>query len=738
MPKITSVKSVSSLITKLIVLLTTIVTLLLITFFVFIKYKQIDNLNNQNKSIIESNIALFKSNISEKLSMIASSRSFMDYLRSGEESRKRLYSDFALDLSNFHDESIKGFMIESTDNKNNNLIYDYGDKTPYSVAVNLCYLDNSLNQQYGNCTHIMYIYFDRKYVFDSLVSINPSIKECSLQSSSCQQFNVFKNNDLGNFKIENHRNLSLDLTIPVKVDIIIYIGIFLLFITIILLAALAITILNKAISKYIGYPLNSLIDDIKEKDFVKKNFRLMELSYLYDEIVKREEKVNAALIQENKLRIAKIATQAAHDIRNPLTTILYLIESENITNDQNKMLIKEAGEQINDIANGLLTNYARKPALNTVVYDVINCIISIMQVNYKDYSFVVSYPERDVFRAVTIEYGILKRCISNIVINAVEAVSARKEKKINIKYYIVDNFLCICIQDNGVGTDVDLVDRVKHGDIQSTKKHGSGIGLEYVINNIESCNGKVEIFSEKNVGTNVALYLKTTTRENIYVDTIDLSKYKRIFVIDDDDITYKLWKTRFPDGNQLSYFPDFNFEGLDSDSHLYLIDYDLKSSLSGIDFIVKNNLQKCSYLVTNMAFDENIYKECLQNNINVIPKSFISHICIKVDKKQRELVLIDDEELIRDIWSLSMKKMGVVLHSFSNDIEFMRKYNDFNKNINIYIDYNFNNSAKNGIEIAIEIHNLGFENIFIITGHTDLDDVPAFVKAILGKSPPRI
>jgi len=48
----------------------------------------------------------YKSNLSEKLSIIASSTVFLDYLRSGEKTRKRLYPQFLSQMSSLKPKSM--------------------------------------------------------------------------------------------------------------------------------------------------------------------------------------------------------------------------------------------------------------------------------------------------------------------------------------------------------------------------------------------------------------------------------------------------------------------------------------------------------------------------------------------------------------------------------------------------------------------------------------------------------
>src|SRR5437868_14573932 len=59
----------------------------------------VKNQHYSDNDKIVSAVNIYKSNLSEKLSIVASSNIFIDYLRSGSETRKRLYTQFLSQLA---------------------------------------------------------------------------------------------------------------------------------------------------------------------------------------------------------------------------------------------------------------------------------------------------------------------------------------------------------------------------------------------------------------------------------------------------------------------------------------------------------------------------------------------------------------------------------------------------------------------------------------------------------------
>lgn len=109
-----------------------------------------------NKQEINSAGDIFKSNLSEKLSIVASSPVFLDYLTSGEITRKRLYSQLLEQISPLKVKSISGMEIL---NNNKKPIFILGSSTPYFVTLKLCYLNQTLDPLMGDCQFSWKLFF---------------------------------------------------------------------------------------------------------------------------------------------------------------------------------------------------------------------------------------------------------------------------------------------------------------------------------------------------------------------------------------------------------------------------------------------------------------------------------------------------------------------------------------------------------------------------------------------------
>lgn len=99
---------------------------------------------------------------------------------------------------------------------------------------------------------------------------------------------------------------------------------------------------------------------------------------------------------------------------------------------------------------------------------------------------------------------------------------------------------------------------------------------------------------------------------------------------------------------------------------------------------------------------------------------------------QFDLILIDDDELIRATWKMCANVKGHKLACFENENQFLDS--SIERNIPIYIDYHLTGS-RNGFEIAQQLYANGYQKIFIATG-SNLNETPDGILKIVGKDYP--
>jgi len=100
-----------------------------------------------------------------------------------------------------------------------------------------------------------------------------------------------------------------------------------------------------------------------------------------------------------------------------------------------------------------------------------------------------------------------------------------------------------------------------------------------------------------------------------------------------------------------------------------------------------------------------------------------------------DLVLIDDDELIRAAWLMVARARGHQLSTFSSYEEFEKARID--PSVPIYVDLNLANDVC-GIVIARNLLSSGYRKVFLSTGMEITSDLPRGISGVIGKEYPKI
>ena len=142
---------------------------------------------------------------------------------------------------------------------------------------------------------------------------------------------------------------------------------------------------------------------------------------------------------------------------------------------------------------------------------IINENISLMSELDSSINISLNNKEENLF--INCDAEQLNRIFINLLKNSIESINekftkkADFTKKIDIEINAKDDYIEICITDNGIGfEDKDLTKILKP--YFTTKKNGSGLGLPIVNKIINDHNGDIK-FNSDLIGTNITINLPT-------------------------------------------------------------------------------------------------------------------------------------------------------------------------------------------------------------------------------------
>ncbi len=226
-------------------------------------------------------------------------------------------------------------------------------------------------------------------------------------------------------------------------------------------------------------------------------------------------------IQKNKLEIlGKLSASLSHEIRNPLSAIklnlkLLQMSSNGSINEEEKeylSICNEAADRIENLIENIL-EFARtssKDNITNSLNEIAMIAIKILQPLASRKSIQIKCELCSKLEPYELNKNKILQVIINLITNAIEASDRNSEiivktynKKINNKKYIV-----LEVEDHGEGIPEDNKDKIFQ-EFYTSKKSGTGVGLNVCKNILEEYNAEIKFKSYPNLGTSFFIYFSS-------------------------------------------------------------------------------------------------------------------------------------------------------------------------------------------------------------------------------------
>lgn len=263
-----------------------------------------------------------------------------------------------------------------------------------------------------------------------------------------------------------------------------------------------------------------------EPIFWKRNDEIGSLIKEYNNmIIALEHNANQIMRSERESAWHEMAKQVAHEIKNPLTPLRLGVQLLNRSYRENdpdfdqkferfsKSFIEQI-ESLNHIASEF-SNFAKMPdtvLIDLNIIEVVEQAISIyaeskdikIKLELNDPREIIVHGDRDQ----------LLRSFNNLIKNAVEAKLTGRVCLISIKVKAqLSGFVSIDIEDNGKGIDMNVRDKIFQPNF-TTKSSGTGLGLAFVKQTIETIGGTITYKTETLVGTTFYILIPLKRHSN--------------------------------------------------------------------------------------------------------------------------------------------------------------------------------------------------------------------------------
>ena len=248
----------------------------------------------------------------------------------------------------------------------------------------------------------------------------------------------------------------------------------------------------------------------------------LENAKLYENLKKQMAELKETqeeLVQAAKLAaIGELASNIAHEINNPLTSILGYSELIKEETDINNIMrdievIEKESLRARDIVHQLL-EFSRKRPLEIKeiqINDIMSEVLALAAVPLKDSNIKISKLYGDI-PLIEGDANQLKQVFLNIINNAIFAMQGGGSLGVTTAMTDKDS-VHIEIRDTGKGIPKEILQRIFEPFFTTKQEKGTGLGLSVSYKIIQSHNGRIDVESEEDRGTKFTIVLPVSVKQ---------------------------------------------------------------------------------------------------------------------------------------------------------------------------------------------------------------------------------
>ncbi|WP_170075155.1 HAMP domain-containing sensor histidine kinase [Paraclostridium dentum] len=236
-----------------------------------------------------------------------------------------------------------------------------------------------------------------------------------------------------------------------------------------------------------------------------------------DKLEKSE--IEKRIAEDSKKRIIR---DISHDLKTPITSILgyskAILEGVVTSEDEKNIYldyIYNKTKRINYLVDELfIFSKLDSPGykLDLKKHDIsefLRELVALYYIDIEENGFLldVNIPEESIYSII--DTKALERALGNIIINAIKYNEVGTTITVDLKKS--DKYIDIIIADNGCGISDDVIENIFDEFVRADRARktdgGSGLGLTITKKIINLHNGKLKLYSEKDIGTKFSIRL---------------------------------------------------------------------------------------------------------------------------------------------------------------------------------------------------------------------------------------
>jgi two-component system NtrC family sensor kinase len=242
-----------------------------------------------------------------------------------------------------------------------------------------------------------------------------------------------------------------------------------------------------------------------------------------DEKTKELQATQDFLIQSEKLAsLGKLAAGVAHEINNPLTSILLnshllleQLKNDEASREKLKLVIDET-TRCSSIVSGLLEFARQTPPEKTVVdiNKIIESTLLIMDTQAMVHKVRLITDLDDTLPLIGVDVNKIKQVFTNLILNALDAMPDGGVLKIESQLSEDSSCVEVAFEDNGKGIPKENLRKIFDPFFSTKGIKGTGLGLSISYGIVQQHGGTIDVESNVGRGTRITICLPLQEKED--------------------------------------------------------------------------------------------------------------------------------------------------------------------------------------------------------------------------------
>lgn len=247
---------------------------------------------------------------------------------------------------------------------------------------------------------------------------------------------------------------------------------------------------------------------VSDISFMNEEAQLLEKAALIISLYEKNQALKMRAVQEENLRqMGQMASQMAHEIKNPLTALwgaTQLLSPASPGDAENIGIIKREIKRLTGILD-TWRDFSAEIKLEKAACDLkalLEVTVKMARMQFPEAEFNLDSPEA----RVVVDADRLKQVFLNLLINAGQAVAGIKGARVDVALKALAGGVEVRIRDNGTGMSAEVLQKARRP-MFTTKPGGSGLGLAVCERIVAAHNGSMLLLSDGQTYTEIIIIL---------------------------------------------------------------------------------------------------------------------------------------------------------------------------------------------------------------------------------------